>query len=273
MTEMIVVPGPEPDWDTAFSLQGRAGNPVRQGFAWDAARSVNREVAVLAAPFAAITARFRLATEAVAEELGEVDAATFLMRDVWYTISRFKGDDSNGVVVAVAADTLIDDDEAVDRLVAALGASPDIVGYRLDEEISFIEDDPTPLHRFAGRVRLALVAAGLPIVPNRYSARRLAGARLELHPEDGPTGSVAVSWQAHPKLHADPPTSACHLAQLAMADAMATILTASGFTTVARAGRLLLRQAVEEGGRYGDPLRIVTVPGQQGGPARDGDRG
>lgn len=270
MTETIVIPGPEPDWDTASGVPG-AGHQVRQGFAWDAAMSTNREIAVLAAPFDAITDRFQLVAEAVTEDLGTVDAAMFLLSDVWYTISRGEGDDRDAVQVAVANDTLIDDDEAVDRLVAALGVSPEAVGYRRDGEISFTEDDPTPLHRFAGRVRLALVAAGLPIVPDRRSARRRAGARLELHPEDGPAGSVAVSWQAHHELAADPPTGTYHLAQLAMADAMATILTAAGFTTVARAGRLLLRHGIEEGGRYGDPLRLAGGVRDQVVPARQGD--
>ena len=270
MTETIVIPGPEPDWDTASGALG-GGHEVRQGFAWDAAMSTNREIAVLAAPFDAITDRFQLVAEAVTEDLGTVDAATFLLSDVWYTISRGK-DDGDAVQVAVANDTLIDDDEALGRLVTALGVSPEAVGHRRDGEISFA-DDPTPLHRFAGRVRLALVAAGLPIVPDRRSARRRAGARLELHPEDGPAGSVAVSWQAHHELAADPPTGAYHLAQLAMADAMATILTAAGFTTVARAGRRLLRQGVEEGGRYGDPLRHGGGVRDHVTPARQGDVG
>jgi len=251
MTDMIVVPGPDPDWETAFTVQQRGGNPVRQGFAWDAARSTYREIAVLAVPFDTITARFRLVTEAVSEDLGEVDAATFLLGEVWYTISRFKGDDSNGVEVAVATDTLIDDDAAVERLVVALGleVGPEVVGYRLDGETSFFAHEPTALHRFAGQGRLALVAAGLPVVPNRFSARRRAGARIELVPEDGPSGCVAVSWQAHQKLRTEEGAAGGGVgggyqrAQSAMADAMATILAEAGFTTVARGGRLLLRQA------------------------------
>jgi hypothetical protein len=269
---IVVVPAPEPGWGTAFDLHGHNGNPAYQGFVWDAAKSAYREIAVLATSFRAVADRFRLVTEVVREDLGAVDSATFKLGDVWYTISQFQGNDRDGTEVAINDDALVDDDEALDRLVKALGVSPDIIGSRLDgHDTAFVDTEPSALDRFAGRVRRTLVAAGLPIVPNRTSARTLAGARIELDHDDGPDGSVSVSWQAHPRLRTEPPSGDCLLAQQAMADAMATILTSAGFTTVARSGRLLLGRALEVVGGHGDEPRGWTVLGHQVGPAREGD--
>ena len=240
----ITVPGPEPGWGRAFDLVEHGGNPASQGFLWDAAKATFREVAVLAATFDAVAGRLRLHTESVTEDLGEVDAATFQLGNLWYAISRFHGYDANGLQVWIDSDALVDDDEAVARLLAALDVPADIVGYRCDGAGTFFtEADPTPLDRFAGRVRRTLLAAGLPVVPD-HTAR--AGARIDLDRESALGGSVSVVWQAHPRLRTEPATGHYLLAQQAMADAMATILTSAGFTTVARSGRLLLGQALEE---------------------------
>lgn len=132
----IEVPGPEPDWETAPSYQGRKRNPAFQESMWEFAASSFQLVAGLKPPLEALARRLRLTLERGWEDLGYVDVAMFRIARVDFALSRIEG--------AVVPDTFVwvsrsvdDVDGALDILLNALGLDRDALAFRGTRETGF----------------------------------------------------------------------------------------------------------------------------------------
>lgn len=116
----VVVPGPEPDWESAFQYQGGKRNPVQQYSMWDQAARHYREFAFLRLELGQIAHRLRLHVEAgVEDQLGDVEAAFFALDRVDFVVHRYVG--KHGVFVGLHREASVDPLAALDRFLRVLG--------------------------------------------------------------------------------------------------------------------------------------------------------
>lgn len=87
----VVVPGPEPEWETAAGYQGGKRNPALQESMWEYAGRHFRMVAGLSPSLESLAARLRLRLERGWEDLGWVEVAMFRIGGKEFALSRFEG--------------------------------------------------------------------------------------------------------------------------------------------------------------------------------------
>jgi hypothetical protein len=86
----IVVPDPEPSWESALQRQGVKRNPTHQYFTFDQAIGDFQPIAVLKVNIEDITRRLRLKPEpGYADQLGPVDVAFFAIRKIGFAVHRY----------------------------------------------------------------------------------------------------------------------------------------------------------------------------------------
>jgi hypothetical protein len=128
------VPAPEPDWELTAAYQGGRRNPALQGSLWDYAAGGFRLVAGLSPPLEALAAQLRLDLERSWEDqLGDVDAAMFSIRQIHFALSHNDGSPSPDTKVWVSRNQT-DVDAALDVLLNALGIGREALTYFLDPE-------------------------------------------------------------------------------------------------------------------------------------------
>ncbi|ACU73838.1 conserved hypothetical protein [Catenulispora acidiphila DSM 44928] len=92
MNDVLRLPEPEPEWDSALRYQGENRNPVRQVSLW--ARSDGfKEAAVMRVLFSDVVRRLRLRAEESWDDLGAVEVATFRLRGIDFAVSHPTSDE------------------------------------------------------------------------------------------------------------------------------------------------------------------------------------
>ena len=124
VTEVVEVPGPEPDWEDALWLphpdHGGKRNPARQHFTFEEAMGRYREIAALNVNITDIARRLRLMLEpGFADQLGAVDAAFFSIRRIGFAVHRYGSQEVT--LVSLFQQDDIDAMAAIDNLLEALG--------------------------------------------------------------------------------------------------------------------------------------------------------
>lgn len=141
---MVVVPGPEPDWERAPQYQGGKRNPALQASMWEYAAASFRVIAGLSPSLEVLAARLRLDVERGWEDLGWVDVAMFRIQKIDFALSRLEGSARPNVLVWVSR-AQPDADTALDTLLNALGIGQEALTFRADTETGY-----TDLHHTNG---------------------------------------------------------------------------------------------------------------------------
>jgi hypothetical protein len=120
MTETVVVPDPEPDWERALQYQGGKRNPAQQYFTFEEAIGRYRLIAVLKVKIEDIARRLRLMLETGhSEQLGPVNAAFFSIRRTGFAIHRYGTEEHT--LLSLFREEERGPEEVVDILLDALG--------------------------------------------------------------------------------------------------------------------------------------------------------
>ncbi|MGW3635197.1 hypothetical protein ACWD7F_34530 [Streptomyces sp. NPDC005122] len=130
----VEIPGPELGWERGLQYQGGKRNPAFQASVWEYAVSSFRLVAGLSPSLEVLAARLRLNIERGWEDLGEVDAAMFRIRQIDFALRRIEGSPCPDVYVWVGR-AQADVDAALDVLLGALGIGEEALTFRGDTEM------------------------------------------------------------------------------------------------------------------------------------------
>lgn len=125
---MIEVPGPEPEWEQASSVQGRGRNPVWQPSMFDLAGERLRPLALLAVDLDAVARRLRLVVEESWDGLGRLRVAFFVLEGTDYAVTCHEGDPP-GTCVWVKRAGPVDPGERVSVLLDVLRLGAEAVAF------------------------------------------------------------------------------------------------------------------------------------------------
>ena len=116
----IVVPDPQPEWESALQYQGGKRNPAQQYFTFEQAIGDFRVIAGLKVTIEDIARRLRLMLEpGHTDQLGPVDAAFFAIRRIGFAVHRHVGDEFT--LLSLHRNDQTTAIEAIDVVLQALG--------------------------------------------------------------------------------------------------------------------------------------------------------